>query len=199
MKYAKTGFKFAQKNIATINFVLISLVIVYLALKTNKLVEGFDNNTIDFESLHNLSAIATKLNSGKAFEFPGDLTIAGKLTVNSDISLRNTSVARGVVGCILTDSSGGAPSSVSGEYNIRDHSMIDSLVWGNYKDMNDEANGGTIMPGFKVKVFKGNNFDGASNEYSGGKTGKQVDFTPYNIGSIKIRYENESFDSLTLP
>jgi hypothetical protein len=49
-------------------------------------VEGFEGNTIDFEALDNLATIAGKLNKGEDFEFPGSLTVKGKLTVEDDIN-----------------------------------------------------------------------------------------------------------------
>ena len=93
---------FRKSNLPYINMAInIMLVgaVLYLCVTRNKkrsIVEGFDNNTIDFEALDNLAKIADTLNKGEAFEFPGDLTVKGelktdgKLTSNADIQLNKS-------------------------------------------------------------------------------------------------------------
>jgi len=88
--YADMAWVWAVKNLSVINFVLISSFLLYTILKKNKIIEGFENDTIDFESLYNIGEIAKKLNAGGNFEFPGNLTVVGKLNVKEDITVNGS-------------------------------------------------------------------------------------------------------------
>jgi hypothetical protein len=83
--------KFITDNLGWVNLVLNAVTILFVLVyvirsRRRSVIEGFEGNTIDFEALDSLATIAKGLNAGGAFKFPGDFTVAGKLTVEKDIN-----------------------------------------------------------------------------------------------------------------
>lgn len=86
-KTVNNSLQWLKKNLCLVNFVLIASFLLYTILKKNKLIEGFDNNVIDFEALHNLAEVAKKLNEDDSFTWPANVNIPAnaKLTLGSTV------------------------------------------------------------------------------------------------------------------